>query len=224
MLSKLIEKYAVYLGGIGMIFGLSMLIFGSKFMKYNLLFIIILASITFCLYAYYYFPIDKTHDYTLFITIGIGFILGILIGFFLIKAENVLFFAIGAFLGYLIGNLLYAGVTIHFSNSSVCMLLTIVISMVAFGFIAIKISKHVIILTTSVIGGYLAVRGASLYIGHFPPESVIFELIRKNEYDELYAVFKFLFIFFIFIEIRCIFYWIYNRTGYFNCFRNLYSI
>jgi hypothetical protein len=188
MLSKLIEKYAVYLGGIAMIFGLSMVIFGSKFMKYNMIFIIILASCTFCLYAYYYFPIDKTHDYTLFITIAIGLILGCLIGYFLVKAEIVLFFSIGAYLGYLIGSLIYAGITIHFANNSICMIATIVISMGIFGFISIKISKHVIIISTSLIGGYLTVRGASLYIGHFPPESVLFELIRKNEYQELFAV------------------------------------
>ena len=199
MLSKLIEKYAVFIGAIGMIIGLSMLIFGSKFMKYNLVFIIILASITFCLYAYYYFPIDKTHDYTLFITIGIGFILGILIGYFLIQAENVLFFAIGAYLGYLIGSLLYAGITVHFANTNLCMIITIVITMIIFGIISIKISKHIIIITTSFIGGYLTVRGASLYIGHFPPESVIIELISKKEYDQLFAVNNYFLIFLIFI-------------------------
>lgn len=109
-----------------------------------------------------------------------------------------MFFAIGAYLGYIVGSLIYAGITVHFSASNICMLATLLVTMVIFGIIAVNISKWVVIVTTSVIGGYLTVRGASLYIGHFPPESVIIELISKKEYSELFDVRKSFLFFFIF--------------------------
>ena len=45
--------------------------------------------------------------------------------------------------------------------------------------------KIVFIVSTSVIGSYIVIRGFSFLFGNFPSESLIIDLIRKEEYEEL---------------------------------------
>ena len=187
LLSKFIEKYKQVLGAVAILIGLFMLTFGNKFLKVTFVIILIIASCSFALYFYYYLPIDKSRDYTLWITLGVGLIFGLVLGYFLIKIEVIIYFCIGGYLGYLLGNMLYAATLIHI-NSNLVLPITLVICILLCGYISYKLSKHIIIVTSSLIGAYAVVRGASLYIGHFPNESVIFDLIKNHEFDQLKMV------------------------------------
>jgi len=187
MLSKFIEQYKVVVGAVAIFIGIFLLIFGNKFLKITFVIVLITASCSFALYFYYYLPIDKSRDYTLWITLGVGFIFGLVLGYFLIKIESIIYFCIGAYLGYLLGNMIYAAALIHI-NSDIVLPVTLAISIVICGYISFKLSKHLIIITSSVIGAYAVVRGASLYIEHFPNESVIIDLIKNHEFDQLKMV------------------------------------
>lgn len=188
MLSKFIEQYKSLLGVLVIIIGLFMLTFGNKFLKVTFVITLIIASCSLALYFYYYLPINKSRDFTLWIILGVGLIFGIVLGYFLIKIEAIIYFCIGGYLGFLLGNLLYAAIFIHI-NSNVVLPITLVICILICGYISYKLSKHIIIVTSSIIGAYAVIRGASLYIGHFPNESVIIDLIKNHEFDQLKMVF-----------------------------------
>jgi len=187
MLTKFIEQYKEIVGLGLMIFGLFMLVFGNKFLKVTFVLIMIIGTTSVALYFYYYFPIDKSKNYSLYITLGIGAIIGLIIGYFLIKITAIIYFAIGGYLGYCLGTMLYAVIFIRINNTWMYPVI-LVICIPICGYVSYKLSKHLIIITTSLIGAYSIVRGASLYIGHFPNEPVIFELINNHEWDQLKLV------------------------------------
>ena len=56
----------------------------------------------------------------------------------------------------------------------------VIIGMNVFGYITVQYKDYAIICTSSVIGSYLIVRGASLIIGGFPSEFEIIELVESK--------------------------------------------
>ena len=177
------EKYKNVVGAISIIIGVFFLIFGQKFLKATFVIIVIIAAILLSLYGYYYLPIDKTYN-NVWISIGIGFLIGIIAAYFVIQISQAIYICIGGACGYAVGNLIYAIIFVHMNKDYVypAVILSCVI---IFAFISFKLSKHLIIITTSLIGSYLTVRGLSFYLGHFPSESVLIELIKNNEMNQL---------------------------------------
>lgn len=198
MLTRLIETYRVFIGIIAISFGIFMFIFGYKFLKASFVIIMILISITFFIWIYYNIPIEKSKDYGLWATIIIGIIFGIVLGYFLIKINSLIYFCIGGYLGYLVGNILLTLIILRVKNDTLAYIAVMIIFILVCGFISYKLSKHIIITTTSLIGVYFIVRGVSFYFGHFPNESVIFDLIKNHEFDQLKKVSHISIIFFIF--------------------------
>lgn len=185
MVTKFIDDYKLGIGVIAIMMGFFMLIWGNKFLKISFVIVLVIISMTFFIWIYYNLPIEKSREYVLWITIGIGFVFGLVIGYFLIKINALIYFFIGGYLGYLVGNILFSGIIIHIKNNDIAYYVTLVLCIIICGFISYKLSNHIIIVTTSVLGSYLIVRGASFYIGHFPSESVILYLIKNGEFGQL---------------------------------------
>jgi Domain of unknown function (DUF4203) len=99
-----------------------------------------------------------------------------------------IYFGIAAYFCYLIEYGFYSAFGKKINNSIYCLIICLVIFMLIFGYILYKLFKHVIIFSTSIIGGYMVVRGSSVYLGKFPNEAIIFNLIQNNEYDQLLSV------------------------------------
>lgn len=192
MLSKFVEIYKQVFGAIAILIGIFMLTFGNKFLKITFTLVLMIASCSIALYFYYYLPIDKSEDFTLWITLVVGLIFGLVLSYFLIKIEELIYFCIGGYLGYLLGNMIYTAILINL-NSDLVLPITLIISILLCGYVSFKLSKHIIILTSSLLGAYAIVRGASFYIGHFPNESVIIDLIKNNEFNQLKTVIEFIF-------------------------------
>ena len=96
---------------------------------------------------------------------------------------------LGGYLGYIVGLLLYQLVLINInSNPKVVFWITIIVCIVIFALLAIWLFKHSLILATCLIGSYSIIRGASLYIGHFPDEKKVMNLIANKEWEELKKV------------------------------------
>ena len=96
---------------------------------------------------------------------------------------------IGGYGGFTLGIFLYQFVLdfIH-ASPDVVYWVTIIICVVVCAALALWATKHVLIIGTCVTGGYAIVRGASLYLGNFPSENIIIDLIKRQEWDQLKSV------------------------------------
>jgi hypothetical protein len=54
------------------------------------------------------------------------------------------------------------------------------------GVASIFIYEHMIIVSTSFFGAYIVVRGASVYIGHFPEEYTLARAIMNGQFKYVY--------------------------------------
>lgn len=93
---------------------------------------------------------------------------------------------LGGYLGYSIGIFLYNIVLnyIH-ADPKVIYWVTLIACIAIFSILALWIVKQLLIFSTSICGAYGIIRGASLYIGNFPSESVVLDLIQHQEWDQL---------------------------------------
>ena len=130
--------------------------------------------------------------YVIWIFLAIGVVIGIILAYFIMNSTKLVIAIIGGYSGYILGIFLYQIVFIYIdSNSKVVYWVTIVVCLTICALLAIFITKHMLIIATCLIGGYAIIRGASLYIGHFPDEKIIMNLLANKEWEQLKGVILF---------------------------------
>eukprot|EP00340_Litonotus_pictus_P012296 CAMPEP_0170538258 /NCGR_PEP_ID=MMETSP0209-20121228/103204_1 /TAXON_ID=665100 ORGANISM="Litonotus pictus, Strain P1" /NCGR_SAMPLE_ID=MMETSP0209 /ASSEMBLY_ACC=CAM_ASM_000301 /LENGTH=197 /DNA_ID=CAMNT_0010839915 /DNA_START=533 /DNA_END=1122 /DNA_ORIENTATION=+ len=104
----------------------------------------------------------------------------------LYKKEVVFYMLLGAIMGFMVGVLVYNfGLRYVKSNPDLVYWLT-VCGMIAVGvLIAYFFGKHLLIISTSIIGSYVLIRGSSYLIGGFPNEGEVLDLINDEEWEQL---------------------------------------
>lgn len=124
-----------------------------------------------------------------FVILGIGICLGLAISYFLINVTVLFVMAVGGYMGYTLGIFMYH-LVLDFVHASPEIVYwgTIIVCVILCALIALWAAKHIMIIGTSLGGGYAVIRGASLYIGNFPQETVVIDLIKRNEWDQLNKV------------------------------------
>jgi len=173
------------MGGIIIAVGVFLVIFGAQFIKATIFLAGALSCLTLAAVVYFnIFTVESTT--TVWIVFGVGLLIGVALGYFLIKITNMFFMILGGYMGYTLGIFLYNLVLnqIH-ADPKLVYWVTIIICVIIGAAIALWLVKHVLIFSTSICGGYAMIRGASLYIGSFPSESVVLDLIQHNELDQL---------------------------------------
>lgn len=111
------------------------------------------------------------------------------VGFLFYKFKQIFSISLGGLTGYFCSMMLYNFVLRYIkSNPDVVYWVTLVVCVGLGILVAIYLEKHLIITSTALLGGYATVRGASLVIGGFPPESEVIDLIRKGEFYQLSLV------------------------------------
>ena len=127
-----------------------------------------------------------TSTTTVWIIIGVSFVIGLLLGGLLSKAVKLLVLIVGAFVGYCAGNFIYE-IALRYINTNPDTLYWIVIGacMIICMIIAHFLFMKALAIGTAIIGGYLIIRGASFVIGHYPNESQIIDLIKHKEWEQL---------------------------------------
>ena len=123
---------------------------------------------------------------TVWIIIGVSFLIGLFLGGLLSKAVKLLVLIVGAFVGYCAGNFVYE-VALRYINTNPDTLYWIVIGVcvVICCIIAHFLFMKALAIGTAIIGGYLIIRGASFVIGHYPNESQMIDLIKHKEWEQL---------------------------------------
>ena len=117
---------------------------------------------------------------------GIGFLIGVVIGY-LIKAKVKAFtITLGISMGYSIAEFVYQFLQgfiewnpqyLYYGTIGVCCVAGILV-----GFFVVD---AIIIIGTSLIGGYIAMRGVSTLFGNYIDEGQFVDLIKNGEYEQL---------------------------------------
>ena len=171
--------------------GLFLAFFGAKVIKVTVL---LLGALVFCVVALsaVYSVFSISNENTMLIVMAVAFCIGLALGFLLLKLVKLFIVILGGACGYTLGLAVYAILKdknlnieedhLYYGTLAVCIILCAMISLC--------LVKHVLIFGTSIIGGYLIIKGISLVLGHLPNESRIVDLIKKKEFDQLDEILK----------------------------------
>ena len=171
--------------------GLFLVFFGAKVLKITVL---LLGALIFTVVAlsFIYSVFSISNENTMLIIMAVAFCIGLALGFLLLKLIKLFIILLGGACGYTLGLAVYAIIKdkdlnieedhLYYGTLIVCILLCAMISLC--------LVKHVLIFGTSIIGGYLIIKGISLILGHLPNESKIVDLIKNKEFDQLDEILK----------------------------------
>lgn len=181
------------IGAIFILLGLFELFLGKKLAAATTFILTAVAIVSISFVLFFQFIIPKTQKQEIvWVVLGISTVLGLVLGFFLSKLTKVFIALLGAFVGYLIGTLLYS---FFFSridgNQDAILWITVAVCMLIGLLLAYFFSDGILISTTAIIGGYLIIRGISLYAEGFPNESVLVQLMKNGEYEEMKSYLNF---------------------------------
>lgn len=183
------------------VIGVFLVVLGAKFIKATIFVVGALSSITLSVVVYFNIFANSTTT-SVWVVLAVGLVIGLALGYFLIRATKAFFMLLGGYLGYTLGIFLYNLLLnkIH-ADPKVIYWVTIVASIAVCSLLSLWLVKHVLIFSTSICGGYAIIRGASLYLGHFPNENVIIDLIHHQEWEQLdrVKIFYHLYIYKVFI-------------------------
>jgi len=190
VLMDFLETYKWLIGTVMILVGIFELFFGVKLVKFTTFLISAIAVTSIVSLFFVEFIVPKgSNPNIIWVVLGIGIVLGLVLGYFLSKSYKVFVGLFGGYIGYLFGTLLYTFAISRIDWNQTALYWIIILSMIIICLLLSYFFADFIMITcTSFIGGYLTVRGISLYAGGFPNEQVIKDLMDKDEYDEISKV------------------------------------
>lgn len=162
------------------IIGLFVLVLGLKLFKPTI-FIFFSLSVLGLIMIFFYALIlpTGTKDWTVWVIGGVGLLLGIITGFFMVKLAKLSIGLLGAWIGFVGGLLIHQAFLYHSSQQWLFWVVCIGLALVGFVVAFIKY-KAIVIVATSFLGSYMLVRGLSLFIGGYPNEFTLISKIRNG--------------------------------------------
>jgi len=117
-------------------------------------------------------------------------ILGCGIAWLIYNYENFMKTVLAIIIGYFIGTIMYNFTVKMFDmDPNTLYLVTLFSCIIIVWFFSYLIDSLIVIVATSLIGAYLAVRGLSICLGGFPDETYTSQLIVNKEFNQLGRVF-----------------------------------
>ena len=184
---RLLEEYKYVFAVLFVAIGLILCLFGFKQKNKT---VIIVCGFIGC-YAISaavlaWFPNFITDELGIIICLLVSFILGCLIGFFIKNEDSYYCLLAGGLLGYYASSYVFKIVSNYVEwNPQYLEYACIGVCIVVGAFIGYKLKNIIIVLGTSILGGYLAMRGVSLIVGNYLDEGYLIDLIKNQEYDQL---------------------------------------
>jgi len=158
-----------------MLIGLFITFFGLKLFHISVFLISAVAGTLICLILFFEFVKFGPQDWILYVILGASIIIGCAKGYLVVKFEKFGFFLLGAYLGVVGGLFLFNAIIAHFANSAVPFYVTLSVAGLIGGLLSFWLWKDMIIIATSIIGGYLTIRSISFWVGNFPNEIQVAE-------------------------------------------------
>ena len=125
-------------------------------------------------------------DIKLFILLGIGLLLGIIIGILIKKQVKIFAALLGASMGYSLAMFVYQIIqnfiewnpeVLYYITAGVCIILGIIVGLCLY--------NTTLILGTTILGGYIVMRGVSTIFGNYIDEGQFADLIKNGEFEQL---------------------------------------
>ena len=112
---------------------------------------------------------------------------------------------VAAFGGFSLGLIIYAAFLYKADNDKQVLYWCFNIGMaLVFGLLSLWLFDHMIIVSTSIVGSYLFIRGISLYAGHFPGEVSLIDDIKRQGLNGIDPIFYAYMVSFIIATIICL--------------------
>jgi hypothetical protein len=173
--------------------GLILMAAGIRFIKVLIFIYGVVMAVTIALLIYSLI-IQFVGDIPLWIILACSVVIGLGLGYCLIKMSKIFIICLGGYLGYLLFVFLFNLVLKHIHIwGAIVYFIVAVVFIIASAYVSLKISKIVIYLATSIIGAYIFIKGFTLIIGGYVSESIVNDLMNFAEYDLLKTVLIFLF-------------------------------
>lgn len=184
---KFLNNYNYITIPVIILIGIFQLFLGLRMFKVTV-FIICVITITIFLFILFFQIIlhNGAKSYIIWIVLSISVIAGILFGILISSYRKLLFIIMGGLIGYILSSLIY-GLVLRYvkSNPDIVYWITTVLCILVFCIIGYFFKKLIVVFGTTIIGSYLIVRGLSLIIGGYPSESIIIDLIKNHETEQI---------------------------------------
>lgn len=176
-------------GSLIIMLGIFLAFFGIKFIFVTKLVAGILGTAFILVFLIFSYINVQYSSFEFWLIIGISALVGIVVGYLLAKFDKVPIMLLGGFSGYLLSSFVYQLFLKYINtNPNVVYWLTLISCIVILAVLGYFLSNHVIVISTSWIGGYAIVRGVSLMAGGFPDERQLIDLIQNGEWTQVDAV------------------------------------
>ena len=204
---RYIDKY-YYLFGLGMIMmGLFVGFLGRKLIHPTICVVGTLLFVGASSWLIFTLAFDRdSEEVTQWIVFGICCLVGIFVGILLAWLAKYTAAGLSAYGAVCLGLILYTSFLYKYDNEKqILFYLFLVFMGVLGGVLGFVMYNHALIVSTSIIGGYLVIRGISLYAGGFPNEMLIIEQIKNGQVSQFPGAFWGYFAGFILLTIGMIF-------------------
>lgn len=168
-----------------LVMGFFLCLFGQKLFSATLLLIGTLVTVAaIWLLFYTTFLTDKTAEWIGWTVLACSIVLGLFGGYLLYKCQRLGAAVVGGFGGFMCGVLFDTTVLWSIESNSAFWICSVVGAIIgALG--AFIFYYHAVILSTSFVGGYMFIRGISLYAGGYPNEWALIEQIKSGALDHI---------------------------------------
>lgn len=188
---RYVSKY-YFLFGLGMIImGLFVGFFGRKLIHPTICMIGSLLFVTLSGWLIFTLAFDRdSSEVTEWIVFGVCCVIGIFVGLLLAWLAKYTAAGLSAYGAVCLGLILYTSFLFKYDNDKQVLFWIFIIGMgIVGGVLGFVLYNHALIISTSIIGSFLFIRGISLYAGGFPNEMLIIEQIKNGQLSEFPGTF-----------------------------------
>lgn len=172
-------------GTILVIIGAIMVFFGQRFFRYVMgLLGAFVAFLTIMYFSSLFGWLGETWSLVTLLVIAV--LVGLLLGFIVFKSVPICICLLGVMAGFFGASALFAVIVATTGYDALWLLITMaVIFSILAGVLAFKFSKGFLSFGTAFVGGYMFMRGTSLWFGHYPSEMEMWQMMANGETVEL---------------------------------------
>ena len=169
--------------------GIVICLFGRKLFRPVLFLAGLFLTVCLVLLIFYStFLKSTTKQWVGWVVLGCSFILGILVGVLFAKCAKVGAFVLAGWGGFCVSLLIY-NCFLYKMNSQIGFWFFVVAVAVAFGILAIFFFDHIIILSTALLGSFMAIYGLGIVAGRYPNPFTVVDMIRYGQETTIDPVF-----------------------------------
>jgi len=184
-LSWMIDQYFFVFTLVFLIGGIGMTFYGLRLFTAVLFLFGALAIGTLVLILIYalVLPVNSP-KWAFLVTLIISYGVGVFAGIYIVRYQKYCFVLVGIYLGTML-SLFSFNLFLYKYLPETYLLSFMIISAIAFAIINYFYRTTITILSTSITGAYMAVRGLSFIFGGFPSEMLIYDLVKKQQLDQI---------------------------------------